>query len=157
MCVVVSRGSPAATVPDAPSRPPAKISILHSIQFALQQRVLPPNIWPNPASLNVSATKSQLQSPPSAKAGFQPPQKFLYVRKSWISHNTSTTTDTTMLQRAKELSPLAGSNRGPQDHICMRRLLHQLQSCALPAELRRGGGRRSSRDDTSGRMSNIKL
>ena len=66
-------------------------------------------------------------------------QEFLYVRKIGFFHETSTTIDTAYLQKAKEESPLAGSNRGPQDHkLCD--WLHQLQSCALPAELRRVDG-----------------
>ena len=46
------------------------------------------------------------------------PQKFevsAQVRKKELLHNMSTTTDIARLQPAKGKSPLAGSNRGPQD------------------------------------------
>lgn len=78
--------------------------------------------------------------------GFEIPatSNFLYVRKNRILRSTTTTIDIVNVKSAKEKSPLTGSNHGPQD--C--EFSHwQLQSCALPAELRRVYERRSSFDD----------
>jgi hypothetical protein len=73
--------------------------------------------------------------------------------KSWIYSYNIKTKGIQHPNRAKEqslLSPLAGSNRGPQDSEFT--LLLQLQSCALPAELRRVDERDCSRDDTGGSL-----
>jgi hypothetical protein len=69
--------------------------------------------------------------------------------KSWIYSYNIKTKGIQHPNRAKEqslLSPLAGSNRGPQDSEFT--LLLQLQSCALPAELRRVDEQACSRDGT---------
>jgi hypothetical protein len=49
-----------------------------------------------------------------SKNSHQNPE-FLYVSKTWIWHNATNTIPKGMVYMTKEESPLAGSNRGPQD------------------------------------------
>jgi hypothetical protein len=63
---------------------------------SMRYPVIPSIIHPYSTLLIMSNAKSPLRAPPEAKISFQPPQNFLYVRKNWIQHNSSTTTDTTI-------------------------------------------------------------